>query len=140
MANLRNALMRLVGSASADRLPHTPNNRSAEADPTQFAKTILASLAMAAVLACRVSAIEPTPLEGTEPLTLQGDIPAQLRAGINKFVDRETAKSVTERAKLWHRDFSSPEAYEKSIAPNREHLRKMIGAVDPRLPVTQMEF
>jgi dienelactone hydrolase len=101
---------------------------------------VLASLAIAAMLAYRASAIEPTPLEGTEPLTLQGDIPAQMRAGINKFADREIAKSLTERAKLWHRDFSSPEAYDKSIEPNREHLRTMIGAVDPRLPVTQMEF
>jgi dienelactone hydrolase len=104
---------------------------------------VLASVAVAvaAMLGSRASAaVEPTPLPGTEQLTLQGDIPAQMRAGINKFADREIAKSVTERAKLWHRDFSSAEAYDKSIEPNREHLRKMIGAVDPRQPVTQMEF
>src|SRR5262245_22361597 len=83
---------------------------------------------------------EPAPLVGTQPLTLQGDIPAQLRAGIKKFAERETIASVTGRAKFWKRDFSSPEAYEKSIAPNREHFRKMIGAVDPRLPIAQLEF
>src|SRR5690348_15605967 len=98
-------------------------------------------LVLALCVVCRPAlAVEPTPLEGTEPLTLTGDIPAQLRAGISRFLARETERSVTERAKLWKRDFSSREAYEKSVGPNREHLRKMIGAVDPRLPITQLEF
>ena len=63
-----------------------------------------------------------------------------MRAGINRFVDRETARSVDERAKRWKRDPSSTEAYEKSIAPNRQRLRKMIGAVDDRLAVKELEF
>src|SRR5688500_5813842 len=91
-------------------------------------------------LATAGGAVEPTPLNGTEPLTLTGDIPAQMRGGIDRFVTRETERSVAERAKLWKRDFSSPAAYEKSVAPNRERLRKIIGAVDARLPVTDLQL
>jgi dienelactone hydrolase len=103
---------------------------------------VLLSILFAAILSQGVYAIEATPLEGTQRLTLpmHGDIPEQLRAGIKKFCAREIDKSVTERAKLWHRDLSSAQAYEKSIAPNREHLRKMIGAVDARLPIPQLEL
>jgi dienelactone hydrolase len=104
-------------------------------------RLIGAAVAMLSLfVACSACAVEPTPLGGTEPLTLQGDIPAQLRAGIGRFLARETERSIAERAKLWKRDVSSREAYEKSVAPNRERLRKMIGAVDPRVPVTQLEF
>ena len=48
--------------------------------------------------------------------------------------------SVQTRARLWHRDPSSPEAYERSIQANRESFRKIIGVVDPRLPVTMERF
>src|SRR5690349_15953824 len=109
---------------------------------TRFERRIAFALAcllsLGAGQLCR--AAEPAPLDGTEPLTLTGDIPAQMRAGINRFVDRETARSVDEHAARWKRDFSSPEAYERSVTPNRDHLRKMIGAVDARLPVTELEF
>jgi dienelactone hydrolase len=79
-------------------------------------------------------------LPGSQPLALQGDLSAQMVAGIDKFFTRETQESVAERQKYWHRDFSSPQAYDASVEPNRERLRKIIGAVDPRLPVTALEF
>ncbi len=87
-----------------------------------------------------LSAPAPVPLPGTQPLTLPGDLSAQMVEGIDKFLLRETEHAVGERAKLWQRDFSSRDAYEKSIAPNRERFRKCIGAVDPRLPVTALEY
>jgi dienelactone hydrolase len=40
----------------------------------------------------------------------------------------------------WNRDFSSPVAYERSVAPNRARLRRIIGAVDARLPAATLEF
>ena len=79
-------------------------------------------------------------LPGTQPLTLEGDLSAQMVAGIDAFLSREIEQSIAERQKLWHRDFSSPEAYEKSIEPNRGRLRKMIGATDLRLPSTALEL
>ena len=106
-------------------------------------KNTLATLVIAAAalsFATSTGAVEPRPLEGTQPLTLGPDIPAQMRAGIARFLARKTDESVAERAKLWTRDFTSPEAYEKSVAPNRERFRKMIGVVDARLPVKELEF
>ena len=79
-------------------------------------------------------------LPGTQPLTLTGDLSAQMVAGIDRFLDRELEASLTTRAAFWKRDFTSDGAYEKSIAPNRERLRQFIGAVDARVPVTQIEF
>src|SRR5437867_8330701 len=72
-------------------------------------------------------------LPGTQPLTLEGDLSARMVEGIDRFLMREIEHSVPKRAAMWRRDFSSREAYEKSIAPNREHLRTSIGSVDARV-------
>ena len=98
-----------------------------------FARVLLALLLAGAGVAHVSRAADVIVLQGTEPLAAQGDIPAQMRAGIDRFVTRETERSVDDRAKLWSRDFNSREAYEQSIAPNRERFRRMIGAIDPRL-------
>jgi dienelactone hydrolase len=73
------------------------------------------------------------PLEGTQPLTMEGDIAAQMVAGIDKFLLREIELSMERREKYWKRDFSSPEAYNKSIEPNRQRLKKILGVVDERM-------
>ncbi|PYJ02299.1 MAG: hypothetical protein DME25_16240, partial [Verrucomicrobia bacterium] len=95
------------------------------------------ALLLAAISAC---AQEVVRLPGTQPMTLQGDASAQMVAGIDKFLMREIERSVGERQKLWHRDFSSIEAYEKSVQPNRERLRKIIGAVEARLAGATIEL
>src|SRR5262249_34483097 len=74
------------------------------------------------------------PLPGTQKLTMEGDIAAQLVAGVDKFLLREIDKSVERRAKHWKRDFSSAEAYNKSIEPNRKRLAHILGVRDPRVP------
>ena len=79
-------------------------------------------------------------LQGTSALTLEGDLSLQMRQGIDRFLLREIDRSVEERQKLWNRDYSSLQAYLRSVEPNREHLRKYIGAVDRRLPVTALEY
>jgi len=79
-------------------------------------------------------------LPGTKPLTQEGDLSAQMVAGIDKFLLRELDASTAGREPFWKRDFSSREAFEKSVTPNRERLRKIIGAVDERLPVTALEL
>ncbi len=73
------------------------------------------------------------PLPGTERLTMEGDIAAQMVAGIDKFLLREIELSVGRREKFWKRNFSSPEAYNKSIEPNRQRLKKILGVVDERV-------
>ncbi|HEV3447225.1 MAG TPA: dienelactone hydrolase family protein, partial [Gemmataceae bacterium] len=81
--------------------------------------------------ACGSRAAGAEPLAGTKPLDTQGDLASQMVAGIDKFLLRETEKSIERRAQHWKRDVSSPVAYEKSIAANRTHLRRYIGALDP---------
>src|SRR5208283_6023748 len=90
-------------------------------------------LASALLWAC-LTALAQEQLPNTQPLTLQGDLSAQMVAGIDKFLTRETDRSVVDRARFWHRDLSSATAYDASVETNRADLRKIIGAVDARLP------
>ncbi len=82
----------------------------------------------------------PAGLPDTAALTMKGDLSAQMVAGIDQFLMREIGQSRVQREKLWRRDFASPVAYQSSVEPNREHFRQAIGAVDPRLPATGLEF
>src|SRR5262249_47602354 len=61
-------------------------------------------------------------------------------AGIDKYLMRELAASVEKRKDSWKLDVSSRQAAEASAAPHRERLKKILGVVDPRLPVTELEY
>lgn len=93
---------------------------------------------LTAVLVLR--ALAQPALPGTQPLALHGDFAARMVDGIHDYLLRATADSVARRAPLWKRDYTSAEQYERSIALNRQRLREIIGAVDPRLPVTAPAF
>jgi dienelactone hydrolase len=84
--------------------------------------------------ATSVIAAEVEPLPGTKPLTMEGDIASQLVEGVDKFLLRKIDESVAKRERHWKRDFSSAEAYNKSIEPNRKRLAKILGVVEPRVP------
>lgn len=71
-------------------------------------------------------------LPGTQALTLQGDIASELVAGVDRFLLKEIDASRERRAGYWHRDLSSPEAYEKSIETNRARLAHLLGVRDRR--------
>jgi dienelactone hydrolase len=79
-------------------------------------------------------------LPSTLPLTETGDLSAKMRAGIRQFLLRQTEQSVASRAALWRRDFTSREAYERSIAPNRARFRHYIGVVDELVPISALEY
>lgn len=81
-----------------------------------------------------------TALPGTALLTETGDLAMRMVDSVNEYALRITAESISRRAKLWNRNYDSIEKYEQSVAVNREHLRKTIGAVDPRVPVTALEL
>jgi dienelactone hydrolase len=87
-----------------------------------------------ALLLLAVPLLAQENLPGTSPLTMTGDLAAAMVNGIHRFLDRETAAAPQDRVRFWHRDYSSPEAYEKSVSGNRERLRTIIGAVDARAP------
>ncbi|HVM51476.1 MAG TPA: prolyl oligopeptidase family serine peptidase [Candidatus Acidoferrum sp.] len=96
-------------------------------------------LVTASLVACLAASAQEV-LPGSQPLTLQGDLSVAMVAGIDKFLTREAEQSLAGREKFWHRDFSSAQAYSVSVQTNRQHLRRIIGAVDERLPVTALEF
>jgi len=79
-------------------------------------------------------------LPGTAALEKQGDLAAEMVAGIDRFLLKELDASVEKRAALWKRDLSSADAYDKSVAANREHLRKILGIVDERTKDGVPEF
>ncbi|HWB13583.1 MAG TPA: prolyl oligopeptidase family serine peptidase [Pirellulales bacterium] len=72
-------------------------------------------------------------LPDTEPLTWEGDLSARMLDGAHRFIDRKIQESVLLRPRHWRRDVSSPEAYEKSIEPNRGRFARQIGMRDERL-------
>src|SRR5206468_1826842 len=55
-------------------------------------------------------------------------------------IERKIDQAPGKRNQFWSRDFSSEAAYAKSIEPNREHFKTIIGAVDPRMPARMERF
>ena len=54
-------------------------------------------------------------LSNTQPLAIQGDLPAQMVEGIGRYLAQETDQAPAQRKAYWQRDFSSTEAYAKSV-------------------------
>jgi dienelactone hydrolase len=79
-------------------------------------------------------------LPGTQPLTVEGDLAEQMVAGIDRFLLAETAASVAARPRHWHRDVTTTEKYNGSVAANRTRLAKITGAFDPREKLTALEL
>lgn len=84
--------------------------------------TRLTTLLCLLLLAGRAVLAEPA-LPGVQPLTATSDFSAQMVAGIDRFLLRETKESIAQRTK-----------------PDRERLRKIVGAVDTRQKVETLEF
>ncbi len=82
----------------------------------------------------------PAQVPGTQPLTIDKPLDVFMIEGLDRFCLKEIEQARGARDSLWKRDYSSLEAYEKSIAPYREKFRTIIGAVDPRVPAKGLEF
>src|SRR5262245_41291406 len=95
---------------------------------------------LAASLLLAATPLWAEPLPDTKPLAREGDIAAQMVEGIDKYLMRELAASVEKRKEFWKPDFSSVEAYTKSVEPNRERLRKLLGVVDKRITPVEMDY
>jgi dienelactone hydrolase len=80
------------------------------------------------------------PLPGTKRLTLEGDIASHLVTGVDRFLLRELEESIARREKHWKRDFSSAEAYNRSVEPNRKRLAHILGVRDARVAQTEPLF
>src|SRR5262245_25846351 len=102
-----------------------------------FSRSLRPLLAIA-LLSSAVHAGDPLP--GTKPLEMQGDLAAQMVDGIDKFLLDRTAASTAARIRFWSRNTSSPAAYETSVAPNRTHLARIIGARNERIPFEGLDL
>src|ERR1043165_7051224 len=68
-------------------------------------------------------------LPNTKPLDWpEADLSSRLMDGAHQFIERKISEAPQKRAQYWHRDFSSSEAYARSVETNRDHLRTIIGA------------
>ncbi|MBN2507203.1 MAG: hypothetical protein JXQ71_10955 [Verrucomicrobia bacterium] len=102
---------------------------------------LLTTGALAALMGlARLGAQTQSSLPGTEALDWTGDLSARMVAGIAVFLQQEIDCSAAQRERFWRRDYSSPAAYADSVASNRERFRAIIGAVDPRVPVTALDY
>ena len=104
---------------------------------TGLAKSLLLTLlgALAGVCSARGQ-----PLPGTAPLTMEGDIASNLVAGADRFLSRKIDESAAGRARFWRRDFSSSQAYEPSLATNRQRLEHILGARDHRPAQVELQL
>lgn len=81
-----------------------------------------------------------TVLPGTAPLSAEGDLASAMIDGIDRFLVEETKVAAERRAEFWQRDFSSHQAYQRSIEPQRKRLKQILGVVDQREPVEAIEL
>src|SRR5437588_2287938 len=100
----------------------------------------LRSLTVAALIILFVPCLRADSLPGTKPLTIEGDFAAQMVDGIHDYLYDESTTTAEQRRKFWKPDFSSADAYAKSVQPNRERLAKILGVVDTRVPARPLEF
>jgi dienelactone hydrolase len=83
---------------------------------------------------------EPTNLPDTQPLTMDGDLSAQMVAGLDRYLTDQTKVVAGQRTRFWKRDFTSSEAYIRSIETNRAQFKEIIGLTAKRVPFTSIEL
>lgn len=99
----------------------------------------LLSLVVAFGLIHPAAAQDAKHLPGTAPLTEKADFARKMLEGLDRWLDKQTAATAAERGKNFKPDFSSAEAYEKSLEPKREKLKKLLGVIDTRVSPTAFE-
>src|SRR4051812_26558565 len=98
----------------------------------RLAAVVLGCLAAPAL--CRAE-----PLPGTKPLESKEDFARVMVDGIHRYLDKLTDAAIAKRTATWKPDYSSAATYVKSLEPQRQRLRKILGVVDERLPAA-MEY
>lgn len=56
--------------------------------------------------------------------------------GVRLYHEERLVSLKSQRENYWKRDFTSKEAYDRSVEPQRSRLREILGAIDEREPVT----
>ncbi|MFN0197379.1 MAG: dienelactone hydrolase family protein [Planctomycetaceae bacterium] len=97
------------------------------------------SIVIALSLCCNIVDAEEIHLPGTTLLVDEGDLSEKMVSAWHRELDRRLLDSVEKRASFWRHDISSRENYARSISPNRERLRTILGVVDARV-APRMEY
>jgi len=79
-------------------------------------------------------------LPGTELWVDRGDPASKMVESLHRFADRETLASVDRRRPFWKIDATSPEAYTRSVEPNRSRFARIIGSVGPRVSPVELSY
>ena len=81
-------------------------------------------------------------LQGTALLTapVTDDIREEQRQQIIRYFTSQIAATSAKRDLLWRPDFSSLGAYRASVQKHREHLREMLGLIEPKLGTPQIQI
>ena len=77
----------------------------------------------------------PDVLPGTKQLAPEKDRSIKILDNAHLFIEEKINRSQADREKYWKRDLSSPEAYERSVEPNRQRFKKSIGLEDKTQPL-----
>lgn len=77
----------------------------------------------------------PEVFPGTKPLSAEQDRSIRILDGAHLYIEDKIKASESGRAARWKRDFSSKEAYERSVEPNRRRLMIAIGVEDKNIPL-----
>ncbi|MDQ3621868.1 MAG: dienelactone hydrolase family protein [Verrucomicrobiota bacterium] len=70
-------------------------------------------------------------MSGTQPLVQTGDLSAAMVEGIGRWLDHETGRIATERARTWRA--AAGGGWEQFTAERRAQLRNVLGAIDTRV-------
>src|SRR5262245_18825143 len=101
----------------------------------------LCSLVMVLVSCVPVaSAADPEKLTGTGALTTEGDLSLDNLERVDRFLLREIAASPAQRAEHWQSliDDKPTDRYEPGALAPREMLKRLVGAVDKRVPARDL--
>ena len=60
------------------------------------------------------------------------DLPNTMMKGVGEFLDQALQESKATRNDFWQRDFTSPAAFNQSIASQRQELQQILGLIDER--------
>lgn len=66
-------------------------------------------------------------MPGTAPLIFDKDLSYTLLDEAHRFVEKKIVESGQKRGQYWNRNFTSRNAYEASVEPNRKRFRKALG-------------
>ncbi len=81
-----------------------------------------------------------TPLSGTDRLLEERPLDVVMVEGIDRFALRELEIAKRKRPSLWTLDYTSSDAYERSLHLFRDRFARLIGVVDNRVKANGIEL